>query len=341
MRLLFVGNFLSEKGNNPSAGEELAKRLQKQGYSVITTSNRRSRFFRFFDMLTTVWMRRADYEVAYVETYSGPAFLWAEYVCRILRLLCKPYVLALHGGNLPAFAQCSTSRVEQLLKAANKVTVPSSYLLEEMRFYRGDICLLPNPIELECYSFRPRLKPTPHFIWLRAFHALYNPQMAVRSTAILSSIFPEIHLTMIGPDKGDGTLQETQALIKELGLQCMVEIVPGVPKSKVPQYLGRADIFMNTTTVDNTPVSVLEAMACGLCIVSTNIGGLPYLLDDGFDALLVPPNDPEAIAAAVRRILTEPGLAERLSRNGRKKAESFDWSIILPQWEALFEELVR
>ncbi|HMV50604.1 MAG TPA: glycosyltransferase family 4 protein, partial [Blastocatellia bacterium] len=84
---------------------------------------------------------------------------------------------------------------------------------------------------------------------------------------------------------------------------------------------------------------VIEAMAGGLCIVSTNAGGLPYLLEDGEDALLVPPNDPGAMAAAVRRLLTEAGLAERLSRNARRKAESFDWSAVLPQWRTLLRRV--
>jgi glycosyltransferase involved in cell wall biosynthesis len=93
--------------------------------------------------------------------------------------------------------------------------------------------------------------------------------------------------------------------------------------------------------VDNTPVSVLEAMACGLCVVSTRVGGIPYLLQHGRDALLVPPNDPEAMAAAVRRVLTEPALAESLSHNARLKAEQFDWSAILPQWQALLASVAE
>jgi glycosyltransferase involved in cell wall biosynthesis len=76
-----------------------------------------------------------------------------------------------------------------------------------------------------------------------------------------------------------------------------------------------------------------------MCIVSTNVGELPYLWENGVDALLVPPNDPEAMAAAVKRILTEPGLAEKLSKNARIKAEQFDWPIILPQWEELFNSI--
>jgi glycosyltransferase involved in cell wall biosynthesis len=104
--------------------------------------------------------------------------------------------------------------------------------------------------------------------------------------------------------------------------------------------MSQGDIFLNTTNVDNTPVSVLEALACGLCVVSTDVGGIPYLLEHEEDALLVPPDDAEAMAAAVRRVLTEPGLAERLSRNARKKAEGFDWSVVLPQWERLLLEVL-
>lgn len=93
--------------------------------------------------------------------------------------------------------------------------------------------------------------------------------------------------------------------------------------------------------MDNAPVTVTEAMACGLCVVSTAVGGIPYLLTHEEDALLVPPNDPEAMAAAVRRILAEPGLARRLSENARKKTEKFDWSVILPQWEALLTSVAQ
>lgn len=339
--LLLVGNFLSAKGGSRSVGEELAERLAGVGYPLVTTSRIRSRFLRLADMLWTTFSRRRSYQAAYLEVYSGAAFLWAELVCLLLNFLHKPFLLSLHGGNLPAFARRWPGRVQRLLQSANKVIAPSRYLQEEMRFYWDDILLLPNLLEIKNYPFRLRTASKPCLVWLRAFHNIYHPQMAPRVIAALCESFPEITLTMLGPDKGDGALQETQAEIENLGLQTKIQIMPGIPKHQVPERLSQFDIFINTTTMDNTPVSVLEAMACGLCIVSTNIGGLPYLLDDGFDALLVPPNDPEAMAAAVRRILTEPGLAERLSRNGRKKAESFDWSVILPQWEALFEGLVR
>jgi len=339
--LLLVGNFLSTQGTNRTMAEEFADRLAGAGYALITTSRLRSRFPRLVDMLWTAFSRRKDYQVAYVEVYSGPSFLWAEMVCGLLGILSKPYILTLHGGNLPDFARRWPGHVRRLLKHAKVVTAPSRYLQEAIRPYRDDLVLLPNPLEIKEYPFRLRAVPVPHLVWLRAFHTIYNPQLAPQVIAALRDIFPDTHLTMIGPDKGDGALQETQASIEKLGLQKNIEIVPGIPKSEVPEYLGRADIFINTTNVDNTPVSVLEAMACGLCVVSTNVGGIPYLLNDEEDALLVPPDDPEAMAFAVRRILTEPGLAVRLSQNARNKVEQFDWSVILPQWEALFLQVIN
>jgi glycosyltransferase involved in cell wall biosynthesis len=140
---------------------------------------------------------------------------------------------------------------------------------------------------------------------------------------------------MVGSDKGNGYFVRFQELVKTLGLADRV-ILPGrVSKAEVPYWMNKGDIFLNTSNVDNTPVSVLEAMACGLCVISTNVGGNPYLLEHEQDALLVPPDDPAAMIQAVRRLLTEEGLAEQLSGNSRQKAEQFDWSNILPRWEKL------
>jgi glycosyltransferase involved in cell wall biosynthesis len=109
----------------------------------------------------------------------------------------------------------------------------------------------------------------------------------------------------------------------------------------VPEVLNRADIFLNTTNVDNNPVSVAEAMACGLCIVSTDVGGMTYLLDHETNALLVRPDDPEAMADAVQRILSDSDLAARLSSNARRKAEGFDWEAVLPRWRNLLTSCPR
>ena len=126
-----------------------------------------------------------------------------------------------------------------------------------------------------------------------------------------------------------------------MGITDFVEFAGVIPNAEVPVWLQRGDIFINTTNVDNTPVSVLEAMACGLCVVSTNVGGIPYLLEDGQNALLTPPDDPDAMASAIHRILTEPGLSARLSENARRQVEQYDWSVVLPEWERLLEGVIQ
>jgi glycosyltransferase involved in cell wall biosynthesis len=207
--------------------------------------------------------------------------------------------------------------------------------MEHMRPYRSDLRLLPNALNLNAYRYKLRRQPQPDLVWLRAFHEIYNPSLALKAGELLAAEFPGMQLTMIGPDKGDGSLQRFLQLARERNLIDRVSLPGKISKREVPNWMDKGDIFLNTTNVDNTPVSVLEAMASGLCVVSTNVDGIPYLLEHEQDALLVPPDNPVAMAAAVRRLLTEPGLAERLSRNARRKAAQWDWSVILPQWESL------
>jgi glycosyltransferase involved in cell wall biosynthesis len=333
--VLLVGNFLSATLGGNSVCEDLAERLVSLGWPVLTTSSQPARLSRLCDMLITVLRQRHSYRVAHVDVYSGPAFLWAEAVCRTLQLIKKPYVLTLHGGNLPAFARRWPGRVRRLLLSAAAVTTPSRFLLEEIAPYRSDLRLQPNPLETNSYTIRLRGRPQPRLVWLRALHSVYNPTLAARVVALLAADFPDIELTMIGRDKGDGCLQIVQQTAIELGVADRISFPGKVPRAAVADWLDKADIFLNTAEVDNTPLSVMEAMASGMCIVSTNVGGIPYLLEHDADALLVPPRDEVAMAAAVRRVLTEPGLAERLSRNAHQKAKQFDWSIVLPQWDEL------
>jgi glycosyltransferase involved in cell wall biosynthesis len=333
--VLIVGNFQSTWDRNPGVCEELAARLVSSGWSVVTTSARLGRLARLLDMVRTTWGQRYRYDVAHVDVFSGPAFFWAEAVCWTLRLARKPYILTLRGGDLPTFARCWPKRVRYLLNSAAEVTTPSPYLVEHMHPFYANLRLLANPLDLSAYGFRQRDRPRPRLVWLRAFHATYNPLLAVQVMGLLALDFPDIHLTMIGPDKGDGSLRRLQQECAELGVSDSIALLGRIPKVKVPECINKGDIFLNTTNVDNTPISVLEAMACGLCVISTNVGGIPYLLEHEYDAILVPPNDPDAMAAAVRRVLTEPGLAKRLSINARQKAEQFDWSAFLPQWTAL------
>lgn len=338
LRVLFVGNFLPASNWSRTVGEELALRLSAVGWQTLATSREPHRVRRLLDMVRTAWQRRQEFDVAHVDVYSGAAFVWAEAVCATLRAANKPYVLTLHGGNLPEFAARWPGRVSRLLRGARYVTTPSDYLRDALRRHRGDLLLLPNAIDISIYPFRERSNLHPRVAWLRAFHSIYNPVLAVDVLASLAEGASDVHLTMIGPDKGDGSLDRTRARAVQLGVEGRLNITGPIPKSAVPERLAEHDVFINTTNIDNAPVSVIEAMACGLCVVSTRVGGIPYLARDGREALLVPAGDAAAMAAAVRRLLTEPTLAASLSRNARAATEAADWAAVLPSWEDLLAQ---
>lgn len=339
--VLLVGNFLSGNVGNHSVCEDLAGKLESVGVRVFTASNQPSRIPRLLDIVNTTWKRRRDYSSANVDVYSGLGFVLAEAACFVLRAAGKPYALALRGGNLPDFGRRWPRRVDRLLRHATVVTTPSEYLKQRMSSYRSDIQLLPNPLQLSRYPFRLRNRPAPKLIWVRSFHNLYNPTLAIQLIADLQQEYPDIELTMVGPDKGDGSFQATKQAADQLGVADRVRFTGGVPKKQIPDHLSQADVFINTTNFDNTPVSVLEAMACGLCVVSTDVGGMPHLVNHNENALLVPPNDVTAMAEAVRRVLSEAGLASRLSQNSNAFTDQFDWPAILPKWVRLFSEVSR
>jgi glycosyltransferase involved in cell wall biosynthesis len=336
-RLLYVSNFLDARGN-VSYCRELTDRLEPED-AVIRTSTRENKLARLADMVATVWRARADYDVAIVDVFSGPAFVWAEAVCFALRRLGKPYVLTLHGGNLPAFAAKWPKRVRRLLTGARRVTAPSSYMREQMRAYREDIVLVRNAVDTRANTFSERSSVRPRAVWVRAFHAIYNPNLAAEAIALASRALPELQLAMLGPDKGTQAAFERRA--EELGVTSKIDIVGRVDKQDVPAHLARADIFLNTTNVDNTPISVLEALSSGLCVISTSVGGIPYLLEHERTALLVPRDDARAMAAAINRIVVDPTLARRLSTEGRALAALHDWTPVLAAWRNLLAEVSR
>jgi glycosyltransferase involved in cell wall biosynthesis len=208
-----------------------------------------------------------------------------------------------------------------------------------MRPYRDGIELVPNALDLGSYAYRQRGPAAPRLVWLRAFHEVYNPALAPAVLAHLAADHPRAELLMVGADKGDGSLARARAAAQALGVADRVTFMGAVPKARVPEVLASGDIFLNTTDADNTPVSVIEAQASGLCVVSTNVGGLSHLLTHGRDALLVPPRDPAAMAAAVRDVIASPSLAAALSAGARESVERFDWQRVLPRWEALLAEI--
>jgi glycosyltransferase involved in cell wall biosynthesis len=175
----------------------------------------------------------------------------------------------------------------------------------------------------------------PKLLWVRSFAEIYNPMLAIEILQELIKRGHEASLCMVGPDK-DGSLDLCKKVASENGLD--VTFTGGLSKQQWTTLASEYDIFLNTTNFDNMPVSVIEAMALGMVVVSTNVGGLPFLLKDGEDALLLPPGDRYAFADAIEQLLEDDEKVETISRNARQKAESFDWKIVKLQWLNLLQD---
>jgi len=335
MRLLMVGNFFASDLGVYQYCSALALKFEEGGYQVVRTSFKARRVPRLLDMLKTVVARSRDYDVALIDVFSGPAFLWAEMAAWMANRVHKPVVLALHGGALPRFAARHPGRVRRLLQGATTVTSPSSFLRNALGRFRRDIEHIPNALDLHRYEYRLRERVQPAFVWLRALARDYRPEIAVEALALVRRRFPGATLHLVGPDKGDGTLDRVCSIVARRGLEVAVTVTGAVGKEDVPGALNGADVFLNTTTVESFGVSVMEAAACGLCIVTTDVGELKYIWQDKRNALLVAAEDAQAMASAMTALLDDPQLAARLSANARSTAERFGWPMIFPKWERL------
>ena len=320
-----------------SQGYVLAGLFEAAGYKTLTVSGSLNRYARLADITATLIRRRRDIDISLIEVYSGHAFVSADVASAISRRMGYKTVLTLHGGDLPRFIRRYPLWTKRVLSRADVLVAPSEYLAGAVASIGLAASIIPNVIDLQDYPYRPRVRLNPRLFWMRSFHPLYNPKMALKALAGLLADYPNAVLTMAGQDKG---LQRSmQTLACELGTSDAVRFPGFLDKSGKAREGNAADIYLNTSRIDNAPVAVLEAAAMGLPVVATNVGGISQLLEDGKDGLLVPDDDHAAMINAIRRLLSEPELAKRLSTNGRALAERASWSRVSAQWDGLFARM--
>lgn len=338
-RLALIGPML---GRHPgwvtNPGERLAERFREEGYTVRLSSTIPNRILRLADILRSMiaWRRQVDLFV--VAVYSGRAFWLADLPAWLAGRLGVPLVYVLHGGDLPRLSREQPDWVRRVMDRAVAIVSPSAFLAHHFQQWGGyEVRVIPNLLEIEQY--RHRLRPTvrPRLLWMRTFEDIYNPEMAVQAIKCLVSVYPDACLTMAGQDRGQ--LAAVQALVRSAGLDEVVRFAGFLDEDAKQYEFDAHDIYLHTNRVDNAPVSVIEAAAYGLPVVATRVGGLPFLLDEGRTGLLVSDGDAQAMAAAVSRLVEEPGLAGRLSVNGRALAEACAWPSVKRLWEGLFDEM--
>ncbi|TGD57171.1 glycosyltransferase family 4 protein [Flavobacterium humi] len=333
--LLYIGNKLSSHGLNKTTIETLGPLLEQEGYAVTYASSKKSLPLRLLDMLLAV-ARGSTSDYVLIDTYSTSSFWYAFATAQLCRLLRMRYIPILHGGNLPDRLAKNPSLCKMLFGNAYRNVAPSGYLFEAFKAEGyANLAFIPNVLQLEEYPCKDRPSIQPKILWVRAFASIYNPKMAVDVLHRLQQKYQDASLCMVGPDK-DGSLAETRNYADEIGV-VSVTFTGKLSKKEWIALSEEYDVFINTTHFDNTPVSVMEAMALGMPVVTTNVGGIPFLLNDGQEALLVTDNDAKGMGDAIIRLIEEKGLSDKIIGNARAKAANWDWDTVKVKWDAVLK----
>lgn len=337
-RILYIGNKLSAHGRTPTGIDTLGPMLEQDGYTVYYSSDKLNKLQRLKDMLRTIRQKKNETDIVLIDTYSTIAFHYAWICGWLCRRLGLKYIPILHGGDMPERLKKSPGLCNLFFGKSAVNVVVSGYLQAHMKERGYNCVLIPNSIIVSDYKYHERKELKPKLLWVRAFHKTYNPHMAVELVDALVKKYPDVQLTMVGPDV-DGCMDVAKAFCEQKGLDKQITFTGKLSKKDWTQLAQNADIFINTTNYDNLPVSVIEAMALGLPVVSTNVGGIPYLVKEGKTGLLVNPDDTSAMAKAVKKLLTDNKLATDISINSRKYAEQYDWAFVSTKWHQLLDNV--
>lgn len=328
--IVYIGNKLSNKRKTATTIDTLGKQLEASGYKVTYASRIKPIVFRFLDMLLTVFKHRKTADYVLIDTYSTLNYFYAYYVSRLCQVLGLKYIPILHGGDLPKRLERSPKTAQRLFGNAYINIAPSQYLWTHFKA-KGytKLSYIPNTIQIRDYEYKKPNFDTIKLLWVRSFSKFYNPNLAIALLKTLRESGFKANLCMIGPDN-DGSLAEAKALAKTLELD--VEFTGKMSKNAWHRKAADYNIFLNTTSIDNTPVSVIEAMALGLPVVSTNVGGIPFLINHNKDGILTDEISADAFKKAVVYLFENKGFAYDVARAARHKVENFDWDIVKQKW---------
>jgi len=329
-KILYIGNKLSKHGSTTTSIETLGEFLENEGYEVFYSSSKKNKTLRMLGMIFSTIRYAYKVNFVLIDTYSTQNFWYAFIISQLCRIFKLKYITKLHGGDLPNRVEKSRFFCDLIFNNAYIVSAPSDYLIDSFKKagYKN-VMHIPNTIDLSNYKFTNRELLEPNLLWVRSFSAIYNPKMAIKVLFELQKEYPNASLCMVGPDK-DNLILESQNLANEL--QVNVKFTGRLSKAEWITLAENYSIFINTTHYDNTPVSIIEAMAIGIPIVSTNVGGIPFLIQDKKEAMLVDDNAIADMVIAIKQLINNKQLSKELISNSLKKAQSFDWKIVKLQW---------
>ncbi len=349
LRVAVISEFPPPGAGLPVQARALSTALVEAGCEVVELRhNTRSRI-AFVERLRGVrgllrWMRflrvlRRLPEVDVLHVLSGSGLNYHLFALPVLsegRRRGVPVIINHHGGAAAGFFRRSRRARERTRREAAALVVPSAFLEHELKALGMAPQVIPNILDISRFDYRPPQLRPPRLLSARNLTPLYAVDTVLRAFVLVHHEHPDARLRIAGSGPERDTLK---ALARTLGVSDAVEFLGNVPNEEMPRHHAWADILLNASTVDNMPMSLLEAQASGCCVVSTRAGGIPWMVQDGETALLVPVGDETAMAEAALRLIRDPKLAATMAQRARQSVERLAPERVVPPWLALYREL--
>jgi glycosyltransferase involved in cell wall biosynthesis len=276
------------------------------------------------------------YDIIHVFSASYFSFLLAPTpAIFVAKWFGKKVVLNYRSGEAEDHLRSWPRTSIPIIRLADRLIVPSRYLVEVFRKFGLQAHSIANMIDHDRYKFRERRPLRPIFLSNRNLYPLYNVACIVRAFAKIQEKYTDAKLTIAGNGSQRPALE---ALVKRLKLK-NVEFRGLVPPEKMSELYDQADIFLNSSNIDNMPGSILDSFAAGMPVVTTSAGGICCIVTHEKTGLLVPKNDHEAMAAGALRLLESPRFAEELARNAYEECQAYKWSAVRDAWVCAYTQL--
>lgn len=297
------------------------RKLQAIKYvRTVTTS-----IFYWLKLLTTI----PRFDTIHIFSASYLSFLIAPAPALIVaKLFGKRIILNYHSGEAEDHLRRWPRTTLPLLKLADEIVVPSPYLVRVFSQFGLKAKAIFNVIDFDKLTFRRRESMRPVFLSNRNFEAHYGVDVVLRAFSLLQQKFSDASLVIVG----DGPCRdELLRLAEELQLR-NVKFMGRVGREQMAELYDQADCFLNGSRIDNQPLSILESFACGLPVVTTDAGGIPDIVTDGVNGLIVKMEDWETLARFAIHLIEYPSLALKLTAAGRTECERYTWEAVRKQW---------
>jgi L-malate glycosyltransferase len=272
--------------------------------------------------------RLADSDVVHVLSAAYWSFLLAAAPAVAAgRLLQKRVILNYHSGEADDHLARHRLIVQPFLEMAHEIVVPSEFLREVFRRRGWRATVIPNVVDVERFAYRERTSFRPRLLSCRNLESHYRVDLVIEAFRIVRRRHPEAILTVIGTGQEREGLERLAA--PEGGA---VHFVGRVEPAEMPRYFDAADVLLNASEVDNQPLTLLEAFAAGLPVVTTPPGDVPRMVRHGETGFLAAPGDPESLARGVCDMVLDPSRACEMARRARQLAEERSWPQVRDAW---------